>query len=86
MERAETKINRELLEAVQERAREEGRNSSEIIEEAVSRYLLLTRDAAQRPRDLKEVLDSMARYRRERGVEELSEEEAMRLAVEEQHA
>lgn len=86
MERVETKISRELLEAVRDRAREEGRDSSEIIEEAVSRYLLRARDATQRPRDLLEVLDSMARYRRERGVEELSEEEAMRLAVEEQHA
>ncbi len=86
VERVETKISRNLMEAVRERARQEGRDSSEIIEEAVSRYLLRARDAAKRPRDLKEILDSMDRYRRERGVEPLSEEEAMKLAVEEQHA
>lgn len=86
VERVETKISRNLMEAVREHARQEGRDSSEIIEEAVSRYLLRVRDAAKRPRDLLEVLDSMDRYRRERGIEPLSEEEAMRLAVEEQHA
>ncbi len=84
MERVETKIDRDLLEAVRERAREEGRDSSEIIEEAVSHYLRTRGEA--RPRDLEEIFDSMVRYRREQGVEELSEEEAMRLAVEEQHA
>lgn len=45
IERAETKIGRDLLEAVRERAGEEGRDSSEIIEEAVSRYLSQARNA-----------------------------------------
>ena len=39
MERAETKIDREMLEVVRRRAAEEGRGEEEIIEEAVGRYL-----------------------------------------------
>ncbi len=52
----------------------------------MSRYLLQAQGAAGSPRDLKEVFDSIDRYRRERGVEPLSEEKAMRLGAEEQHA
>ncbi len=39
VERAETKIDRNLLDAVRERAAEEGRGEEELIEEAVGRYL-----------------------------------------------
>lgn len=39
IERAETKIDREMLEGVRRRAAEEGRREEEIIEEAVGRYL-----------------------------------------------
>lgn len=43
MERAETKIDRNLLDAVRERAAEEGRGEEELIEEAVGRYLRMPR-------------------------------------------
>ena len=40
----------------------------------------------ERPRSLEELFERIDRWQRERGVEPLSEEEAMRLAVEEQRA
>ena len=43
MVRAKTKIDRDLLDAVRERAAEEGRGEEEIIEEAVGRYLRIPR-------------------------------------------
>ncbi len=43
MERTETRIDRDLLEAVRERAAEEGRDEEELIEEAVGRYLGIPR-------------------------------------------
>jgi hypothetical protein len=46
VERADTKIDRALLEGVRRRAAEEGRGEEEIIEEAVGRYL--REDAAGR--------------------------------------
>ncbi len=48
MERTETKIDRALLEAVRERAAEEGRGEEELIEEAVGRYL---RDSGRERQD-----------------------------------
>jgi hypothetical protein len=39
MERTQTSIDRDLLDAVRELAAEEGRDETEVIEEAVSRYL-----------------------------------------------
>lgn len=80
VERTETKIDRALLEAVRARAAKEGRGEAEVIEDAVKRYL------AGRRRDLPKIFDSIERYQREQGVEPLSEEEAMKLAVEEQRA
>lgn len=43
MERTETRIDRDLLDAVRERAAEEGRGEEELIEEAVGRYLGILR-------------------------------------------
>ncbi len=43
MERTETRIDRDLLDAVRERAAEEGRDEEELIEEAVGRYLRIPR-------------------------------------------
>ena len=43
MERVQTKIDRDLLDAVRERAAEEGRGEEELIEEAVGRYLRIPR-------------------------------------------
>ncbi len=68
------------MEAVRARAVAENREDTEVIEEAIARYLKESSDG------IVGVLDRMAEGRRRRGVEELSEEEAMRLAVEEQHA
>ncbi|MBA2694152.1 MAG: hypothetical protein H0U65_16935 [Rubrobacter sp.] len=80
MEKVETKISRDLMEAVKARASEEGRDSEDVVEDALERYLMESSGS------IVEVLERMSRGRKERGVEELSEEEAMRLAVEEQHA
>lgn len=80
MERVETKISRDLMEAVRVRAAAENREDTELIEEAITRYL------KESSGGIVGLLDRMAEGRRRRGVEELSEEEAMRLAVEEQHA
>lgn len=80
MEQVETKISRDLMEAVRARAAEENRGETEVIEEALTRYL---RESSG---GIVSLLDRMAEGRRQRGVPELSEEEAMKLAVEEQHA
>ena len=82
MERTETKIDRELVERARERARREGRDESELIEDALRRYL----DRDDRRPSISESLESARRRREAAGIPELSEEEAMRIAVEEQHA
>lgn len=80
MDHVETKISRELMEAVRARATEEGRDEDAVIEEAIKSYL---RESSG---GMAGLLGRIAEGRRSRGVEELSEEEAMRIAVEEQHA
>lgn len=80
MERVETKISRDLMEAVKAQASKEGKDSSEVVEDALKSYLKI------RSEGIAGLLDRMAEGRRQRGVEELSEEGAMKLAVEEQHA
>lgn len=84
MERTWTKVSRDLLEEVRRRAAEEGRDEAEVIEDAVSHYLREVRRSE--PRSVTEVLESMREWRKERGVPELSEEEAMKLANEELRA
>lgn len=79
VEKQSTQISAELLEELRRRAQEQGRTETDVLEEAVKRYL-------ERPRSLAELFERIDRGQRERGVEPLSEEEAMRLAVEEQHA
>jgi hypothetical protein len=81
MERTETRIDRALVERARERARKEGREESDVIEDALRRYLGEVREMT-----FGEILDGVAAWQREHGVEPLSEEEAMKLAVEEQHA
>jgi hypothetical protein len=81
MERTETKMDRELLEALRRRAAEEGREEYEILEDA-ARFYLEHGDRAS----VTELIER-ARERRERaGIPEPSEDEAMRMAVAEQHA
>ncbi len=82
MKRTETRIDRELVERARERARREGRDESELIEDALRRYL----DRDRRRASLSESLENARRRRKAAGIPELSEEEAMRIAVEEQHA
>lgn len=84
MERTETKISQDLLEEVRRRAAEEGRDEAEVIEDAVSRYLREMRQPE--PGSITEVLERMRDWRKERGIPELSEEEAMKLANEELRA
>jgi hypothetical protein len=79
VEKQKTEIDAELLERLRRRAREQGRHEGELLDEAVRRYL-------ERPRSLGELFERVDRGQRERGVEPPSEEEALRLAVEEQHA
>jgi hypothetical protein len=75
----QTEISPELLEELRRRAREQGRSERELLEEAVKSYL-------ERPGSLAELFEGIDQGQRERGVVPLSEAEAMRLAVEEQHA
>ena len=91
MERTDTKMDRELLEALRAVAAEEGREEYEVLEDAARFYLERgphseARDAVHARVSINELIER-ARWRRERaGLEELPEEEAMRVAVEEQHA
>jgi hypothetical protein len=78
-ERQHTKISADLLEELRERAKEQGRTETEVLEEAVRKYL-------ERSGSLTEMLDRVATRQRELGVRLLSEDEAMSLAVEEQHS
>lgn len=83
-ERTETRVSRNLLEAVRERAIAEGRDESEVVEEALRRYLAGSPDNEER--SFGEIFAKVDEYQRRHGVEPLSDEEAMKLAVEEQHA
>ena len=82
IERTETKIDHELGQRARERACREGRDESELIEDALRRYL----DRHDRRPSISESLESARRRREASGIPELSEEEAMRITVEEQHA
>lgn len=79
----ETYVSSDLRETLRERAAKEGRPEAELIEEVLADYLSsapLPGEAA--PGLLKQVY----RYQCLLGTSPLSEDEAMRLAVEEQHA
>lgn len=78
-EKSRTEISTELLEQLRSKAQDAGRPESELIDEAVRRYL-------DRASSLAELLERGDRWQREHGIEPLSEEDAMKLAVEEQHA
>lgn len=81
MERTETRIDRNLVGRARELAQREGREEFEVIEDALRRYL---GEYGEEP--FGELLDGVAGWQREHGVEPLSDEEAMKLAVAEQHA
>jgi hypothetical protein len=75
----QAEISPKLLEELRRRAREQGRPERELLDEAVKSYL-------ERPGSLAELFEGIDRGQRERGVASLSDGEAIRLAVEEQHA
>lgn len=87
MERTETRIDRVLVERARDLARREGREESELIEDALKRYLD-GKDAGRAGHEetFGEILDEVAAWQRQHGIEPLSEEEAMKIVVEEQHA
>ena len=87
-DRSRTEINTELLEKLRQIAVEEGRSEEEMLEDAVQYFLLGRAYFAIKssPRRIEELFDSLDAWQRKSGVEALSDEDAMRLAVEEQHA
>lgn len=80
MERVETKIDRELLEALRLRAADEGREEYEVVEDAARRYLGLGRPG------IAELIGRSKECRERAGFPEASEDEAMRIALAEQRA
>jgi hypothetical protein len=82
-EKQRTEIDARLLEELQAMAREQSRTEGELLEEIVRRYLVM---APRHSDSLNGFLDRLELRRREEGVEELSEEEAVGLANEELHA
>lgn len=91
-------IDGKLLEEVRRIAEEQKRSEREVMEDAL-RYFLTSRaffekTAGRREDDserwrvgtMKEFFAEIERWQRERGVEPLSDEEAMEFAVEELHA
>lgn len=82
-EKQQTEIDARLLEELRRVAREQDRREDEVLEDAVRRYLVA---GARRSRSLIDLFERIDRGQEERGVEPLSDEEAMRLANDELHA
>ena len=82
-ENQRTEIDAGLLEELRAKAREQSRTEGELLEEIVRSYLVL---APRLSNSLGEFFEGLERRRRERGVEPLSEEEAVSLANEQLHA
>jgi hypothetical protein len=81
-EKQRTEIDAGLLQELRARAHQQSRTEGELLEEIVRSYLVL---APRRSNSLGEFFEGLER-RRERGVEPLSEEEAVSLANDELHA
>jgi len=79
-EKVQTEISAELLEEVRRLAVEQGRSETEVVEDAVRSYVV------RRVSDPEPLFERIERWQRERSVEPLSEDEAMKLANEELHA
>ncbi len=79
-EKQRTEIDAGLLEELRRVAREQDRREDEVLDEAVRRYLIA---GDRRSKSLFERIDH---GQEERGVEPLSDEEAMQLANDELHA
>lgn len=80
VEKRKTEIDAGLLEELRRRAKEQGRSEGELLDEAVRRYL--------KPHggSLAELFEEAERWQRERGIAQLSDEQALALANEELHA
>jgi len=74
-------INEDLLRQVRAIAKEHGLTEVELVEAAVASYIVVMGGS-----DPEALFDRIDLYQRLRGVELLSEDEAMRLANEELHA
>jgi hypothetical protein len=79
----QAEIDEKLLKEIRRLAQKQGRSERELLDEAIRRYL---QEPPRRSGSLKELFERIDRGQRERGVEPLSEEEAMELADEELHA
>lgn len=77
-EKQRAEISAELLDELRRRAKEQGRSEGELLDEAVKRYLEI-------PSSLAELFEEADRWQKERGIEALSDEEALALADEELH-
>ena len=82
-EKQRTEIDAGLLEELRAKAHQQSRTESELLEEIIRSYLIL---APRRSNSLGVFFEDLERRRREEGVEQLSEEEAIDLANEELHA
>ena len=80
----QVEISNELMEELRSVAREQGRSESEVMEDAVRRYVYTNARTQFSEPEL--LFDRIDQWQREQGVEPLSEDEAMRLANEELHA
>ena len=83
VEKQRTEIDAGLLEELRAKAHQQSRTESELLEEIIRSYLIL---APRRSNSLGVFFEDLERRRREEGVEQLSEEEAIDLANEELHA
>lgn len=79
----QTEIDDRLLAEIRRLADKQGRPERELLDEAVLAYL---RDQVLHSESLPELFERVEHWRDAQSVETLSEEAAMRLAVEEQHA
>lgn len=85
LKRTQTKVDRVLLDAVRRIASEEGRGESDIIEEALRRYLAES-SSLRDGETFEDIFARVEQWQRDQGIEPLSDDEAMELAIEELHA
>lgn len=81
----QVELNARVLQMVRRVAQRQGRSLPEVLEEAVLRYLE-DAEALADAREAERLFEDIGQGQRARGVEPLSEEEAMLLADEELHA
>lgn len=95
----QAEIDDKLIQEIRRVAEQEGRSAEAVVEEALLLWLRLRNqfvhsrtssraesEVFSRAGSLGEFFDRVHRWQVEHGVEPLSDEEAMKLAVEEQHA